>query len=430
MSVRIMAGDCMEQMRLLEANSIDAVVTDPPYGIGFMGKAWDGKDIERVMATKTRKGTVRPDGWERHDGAAFAAGTYDLTPKGMLAFQLWTQQWAHEALRVLKPGGHLLSFSSPRTYHRMVVGIEDAGFEIRDQIMWVFGSGFPKSLNVGKALPEWDGWGTALKPAHEPIVLARKPLEGTVAENVLKHGTGGLHVDGCRVETSEGVPIFDKVNKRRGNTFDVGSNRTGKVTTQGRWPANLIHDGSDEVVGVFPNASGQQGEVSGDEPSSTGLTGVYGLRGRVASGPVRIDTGQSAARFFYCAKASKADRDEGCQALPEVAAADRVEREAGSAGMDNPRAGAGRTSAGRNAHPTVKPTDLMRYLVRLVTPPCGMVLDPFMGSGSTGKACVLEGMSFIGMEREASYLPIAEARIAYATVLHAEETAQGELFAA
>jgi site-specific DNA-methyltransferase (adenine-specific) len=300
--VEIVNGDSLLVLQLLDDNSVDAIVTDPPYGLSFMGKKWD----------------------------------YDVPSE-----ELWRQ-----CFRVLKAGGHLLCFAGTRTQHRMAVRIEDAGFEIRDMIAWVYGSGFPKSLDVSKAIDKaaghwrgkagevvsdngamsggnyertpkgdpitaaavaWQGWGTALKPALEPITVARKPLIGTVAENALQHGTGAINVDGCRVGE--------------------------------RWPANFIHDGSEQV---------------------TDLLG-------------------SAARFFYCAKASKRDRDEG------------------------------------NHHPTVKPTDLMRYLCRLVTPPDGIVLDPFMGSGSTGKAAALEGFSFIGIEREAEYVAIAQARINHVT---------------
>lgn len=473
--MKLLLGDCLEQMKTLEADSIDAVVTDPPYGISFMGKAWDGKDIQAVMQRKMRKGTARPDGWERHDGQAFAAGTYDLSSKGLLAFQLWTEEWAAESLRVLKPGGHLLSFASPRTYHRMATGIEDAGFEIRDQIMWVFGSGFPKSLNVGKAIDglvganrkaatktvsadlfapgreitdskdwvtgggnslkmrigerkvvaqvrtlaasaaakQWDGYGTALKPAHEPIVLARKPLEGTVAENVLKHGVGGLNVDGCRVGT-EGA----RNNGRKADSAIYGKmGPTEKINYgMGRWPANLIHDGSDEVLEAFP-------QTESGQPCGIKAGGKLNCYGEWAGGiPVTGfgDSG-SAARFFYCAKASKADRDEGCDGLTESTAAERVDRAEGSAGMDSPRAGAGRPAGARNSHPTVKPTELMRYLCRLITPPGGTVLDPFMGSGSTGKAAVLEGFGFVGIERDPGYMKIAEARVAVAPALRAEE---------
>lgn len=303
---------------------------------GFMGNKWDGSKV-----------------------------AYDVA--------LWK-----EMLRVLKPGGHLLSFGGSRTYHRMASAVEDAGFEIRDQIMWVYGSGFPKSLNG-----HWGG--TALKPAHEPLVLARKPLIGTVAANVLAHGTGGLNIDGCRVgnDVRYNAPAGNANNPHTatgpGNPggFGMKPDSPERLVT-GRWPANLIHDGSDEVVSCFPDAKGQQGALTGDEPSSKTANTFGEFAGRTPSAP-RNDTG-SAARFFYAAKASKKDRDDG------------------------------------NAHPTVKPTDLMAYLCRLVTPAGGVVLDPFMGSGSTGKAAIREGFRFIGAEREAAYYAIAEARLKAAAV--------------
>jgi DNA modification methylase len=425
--VTVLNMDCIEGMRLFPDAFFDSIVTDPPYELGFMGKTWDATGI-----------------------------AYSV--------EMW-----REALRVLKPGGHLLAFSGSRTYHRMVCAIEDAGFEIRDQIMWVYGSGFPKSLDVSKAIdkartedrepvrvicravraamesrgmksgnlvsafgdcdprlidhwaardtdsqpslpkpeqwsvlrelfPEllmhdadvarlngrkgthgeawqtaevvgerttgigtgkgstafigdgemalkapatdaarqWQGWGTALKPAHEPIVVARKPLIGTVAANVLAHGTGAINVDGCRVDGGTRPHRLNNGERDEKGFGNKGSGIAAGDTTLGRWPANLIHDGSDEVLAAFP---------------------------------------QDAGRFFYCAKASKADRGEG------------------------------------NTHPTVKPTDLMRYLCRLVTPPGGTVLDPFTGSGSTGKAARLEGFGFIGFELSAEYAAIATARI-------------------
>jgi DNA modification methylase len=332
-------GDCLEVLRSMPDCSVDSIVTDPPYGLSFMGKKWD----------------------------------YDVP-----SVDVWV-----ECLRVLKPGGHLLAFAGTRTQHRMAVRIEDAGFEIRDMIAWVYGSGFPKSLDVSKAIdkaagaerevvgkhkapaksiytqtevslsPEvyitapstdaakqWQGWGTALKPALEPITVARKPLIGTVAENVLQNGTGAINVDGGRVEG-------------------------------GRWPANFIHDGSEEVVGLFPQSNGGAFPKKSNIPTGKHYDGGWGA----VDNKERTEMGSgSAARFFYCAKASKADR-------------------------------------GENHHPTVKPTDLMRYLCRLVTPPNGIVLDPFNGSGSTGCAAVLEGFQYIGIEREAEYIAISEKRI-------------------
>jgi DNA modification methylase len=457
---KVLEGDCLDVMRGMEDNSVDSIVTDPPYGLSFMGKKWD----------------------------------YDVP-----SVEIWA-----ECLRVLKPGGHLLAFAGTRTQHRMAVRIEDAGFEIRDMIAWVYGSGFPKSLDVSKAIdknngevgrlwkftaymrttgltakqlneatgtfmgshyltdkaqpaiptPElwqvirplsgdvpgwvdelvariaaerevvgrsengiaggtgkhagqsdaygfdaefdittpatpaaqqWEGWGTALKPALEPITVARKPLEGTVAENVLRHGTGAINVDGCRVGANDGENRARP--PRTPNTILGGGKGTNLTSSEhndaGRWPANLIHDGSDEVVGLLGEA----------------------------------------ARFFYCAKASKADRDDGCKGLEErVAAVGNVDE---SSGRDSTKPGnqygkgsRNRVEFGlpptiprRNHHPTVKPTDLMRYLCRLVTPPGGLVLDPFTGSGSTGRGAVLEGFSFIGIEMDPEFVAIAKARI-------------------
>lgn len=447
--VKLIHGDCLEVLKGMPDNSVDSIVTDPPYGLSFMGKKWDYDVPEQAV-------------WE-------------------------------ECLRVLKPGGHLLAFAGTRTQHRMAVRIEDAGFEVRDMIAWVYGSGFPKSMDVSKAIdkangetrrerrlrftewmrstgltsaeinritdtnmgghyttaasqpaiatrnhfeklrphfgvdvPEWveqmvdertvesenfkrrevvgkktsgianheegprhtigasksievnittaytdaarqwEGWGTALKPALEPITVARKPFKGTVADNVLEWGTGAINVDGCRItdgtETGGEKPPYVPNNKNL--VYGAGAGGGDWENTKGRWPANLIHDGSDEP---------------------TELLGA-------------------AARFFYCAKASKKDRDEGLDCFDaKYAPRDN--------GFSNKISGSNLPRA--NIHPTVKPTDLMAYLCRLVTPPGGVVLDPFMGSGSTGKAAVREGFRFIGIEMDSEYLAIAEARIAH-----------------
>lgn len=332
----IIKSDALVALREMASCSIDAVVTDPPYGLRFMGQRWD----------------------------------YDVP-----AVAVWA-----ECLRVLKPGGHLLAFAGTRTQHRMAVRIEDAGFEIRDMIAWVYGSGFPKSHNLEG---DRQGWGTALKPALEPITMARKPLTGTVAANVLAHGTGALNIDGCRVPTDETIQATRDIALGSSTSGVYGAATVPGVYEQqpaGRWPANLIHDGSDEVLVGFP----QTGTSSGG-----GLKNADKFGGGWAS-PAQStigfgDTG-SAARFFYCPKASAEDRTAG------------------------------------NTHPTVKPSDLMAYLVRLVTPPDGIVLDPFMGSGSTGVACMREGMRFVGIERDTDadgtslgYLAIAQARIAQAS---------------
>lgn len=335
------------------------------------------------------------------------------------ASQIFHYRWARQALRVLKPGGHVVAFSGTRTYHRLAAAIEDAGFEIRDQLGWVYGSGFPKSHNQHG---DWEGWGTALKPAWEPICLARKPLCGTVASNLAQWGVGAINVDGCRVDAPDGVPQFLKQNLRPGSSFDVGSNRTGEISTIGRWPANIIHDGSDEVLAAFPDAPGQQRAVGPEHGAkdSVNCYGDFGARDHFAP---RIELNKSAARFFYCAKASRADRDPGLSHLPKKAGG----MVSNTSGQHITRRDEGYNPAPRaNTHPTVKPTTLMQWLCRLVTPPGGVILDPFMGSGSTGKAAVLEGFRFIGCEREDEYMPIAAARIAWAIGREDRDVTQDE----
>ena len=365
-------GNCLDILRTMPDASVDAVVTDPPYGLSFMGKRWD----------------------------------YDVP-----GVEIWEQ-----CLRVLKPGGYLLAFAGTRTQHRMAVRIEDAGFEIRDMIAWMYGSGFPKSHNVSKGFdreagilkPEfkgftvagsshnpnisktiptngyvpptpvtdeakqWQGWGTALKPAMEPITMARKPFKGTVADNVQMYGTGAINIDGCRISCNELRPkILSTASLPVKNALGVSLNgsKCDGVTDAPRWPANVMHDGCEDV-----------------------------LRGM-----------GEAARFFYTPKACKEDRDDGCEMM-------EARWKAGYSYTDT----AGNAADGmfkdretfkRNFHPTVKPTDLMGYLCRMVTPPGGIVLDPFTGSGSTGRGAVLEGFRFIGCEMDADYIEIAKARI-------------------
>ena len=359
-------ADCKDVLPLLK--DIDSCVTDPPYGLSFMGKQWD----------------------------------YDVP-----SVDIWMQ--VHDAL---KPGAHLLSFFGSRTYHRGSIPIEDAGFEIRDQIMWLYGSGFPKSHNIGKAVDKlqgnerevvgkgkpmsslgvlhddcwesdsnynetkgnsiYEGWGTALKPAHEPIVMARKPFKGTVAENVLEHGTGGINIDECRVEScGDHKRTFQPTN----NSRNIYGEQTGfqPSNKDGRYPANVMHDGSEEVLEIFPNTKGAIRNPTGKKI----LNDEKGWnQNNMIDKTVRgFNDEGTAARYFYCAKANKKDRDEG------------------------------------NKHPTVKPTELMRYLCRLVTPQGGIVLDPFMGSGSTGKAAVMSGFKFVGIEMDEEYFEIACTRI-------------------
>jgi len=380
----LLKGNCLELLAEMPDNSVDSIVTDPPYELGFMGKSWD------------------------NSGIAYSV-------------ELWSQ-----ALRVLKPGGHLLAFGGSRTYHRLASAVEDAGFEIRDQIMYLYGSGFPKSLDVSKAIDkaagaerevvghnhyanrrpnavssevmetglginhditspatleaqQWQGWGTALKPAHEPIVVARKPLIGTVATNVLTYGTGALNIDGSRVGTGTGETKTVQYPDIRGNNYNNAEGTVEYIVTdQGRWPANVIHDGSEEVLEGFPSV--KTGSIKPHQQNSE--SDSFGLKGKFITGSHLGDSG-SAARFFYCAKASKSERNAGLEGLP-------------------------------NFHPTVKPIALMRYLVKLVTPPNGTVLDPFLGSGTTAVAAILEGFNWMGCEMTEDYWPIIEARVAWA----------------
>lgn len=287
---------------------------------------------------------------------------------GVPTVEIWK-----ECLRVLKPGGHLLAFAGTRTQHRMAVNIEDAGFEIRDMIAWVYGQGFPKSKNIE------GGWGTALKPALEPITVARRPLIGTVVANVATHGVGALNIDGCRVEPTgeskvrEGEASQARRYAEKGATNFAATPGMRGGSTLGRWPANIVHDGSDDVLADFPDAPGQQGDLKGHSKGRLSKT-CYGDMKAARNHEARGDSG-CAARFFYCAKASRKERGEG------------------------------------NIHPTVKPVELMRWLVRLVTPQGGLVLDPFMGSGTTGVAAMLEGFQFMGMDLSQEYLEIARSRL-------------------
>ena len=381
--INLLHGDCLEQMKTLDDNSVDSIVSDPPYGISFMAKKWD----------------------------------YDVP-----SVEVWK-----EAMRVLKPGGHALIACGTRTQHRMVVNIEDAGFEIRDVVSWIYGSGFPKSLNISKAIDkaagaerevvgekvtgnartddgwaggqkmvditapatdeakQWDGWGSALKPSVEFFTLCRKPLsEKTIAKNVLKWGTGGINIDGCRVEAGgdnlNGGAYGDNKRQRDeySSTDSEGSTPLSRLNRGngefkqpvGRFPSNLIHDGSQQVLELFPETNKA-----------------------------------SAARFFYCPKASKKDRDEGLEGEEKECG---VKNDSGRGFSEgNPY----KKVLKKNTHPTVKPTALMAYLCRLITPTGGVVLDPYMGSGSTGKAAVREGFSFVGCELDKGYYEIAKARV-------------------
>ena len=419
--MRVINGDCLDKLKEIESNSVDSIVTDPPYGLKFMSKHWD----------------------------------YDVP-----TVDLW-----REALRVLKPGGHLLAFGGTRTYHRLVVNIEDAGFEIRDQIQWIYGSGFPKSMDVSKAIDKaagvereivgvkayagghvqnsttsmvgdnygrgeksdadqrsitapatdaakaWQGWGTALKPANEPICLARKPLEKklTVADNVQKHGTGALNIDASRIEA--GPEITERSSKGGNKNKSNAMNDLGEVTyvgnTLGRWPANVLFD--EDAAAVLDAQSGtlKSGKLSGNEPSKNtkNVFGEFAQRSQTTHG----DSG-GASRFFYVAKASKKERNAGLEGMPAKKSGVKNDSGRGFSESDPYK-----EVLNENHHPTVKPIKLMQHLVTMVTPPGGTVLDPFMGSGSTGVAAKSLGFDFIGIEREAEYVNIAEARLANAS---------------
>ena len=425
-SVTLYHGDCLDILRTLPDASVDSVVTDPPYGLEFMGKEWDGADGFRRSLNPNDAGRDSAFGRESRTSPEYRAGS---------TFQQWCEEWARECLRVLKPGGHLLAFGGTRTWHRLACAVEDVGFEVRDSIAWLYGSGFPKSLDVSKAIdkaagaereivgqyasPEgtsgcsnhidrigtstrigglpditapatpdaerWQGFGTALKPAFEPVVVARKPLIGTVAGNVLAHGTGALNIDGCRIGTEPaftarrgGVSIGGLMNDTEGERITSGG--------AGRWPANVVLDESqadalDRQSGTSQSRIGKpRGAANGEGWGMTTTGAEYDDRG-------------GASRFFYVAKAPKRERP--------------------------------RTDDG-TAHPTVKPLALMRWLVRLVTPPGGVVLEPFAGSGTTVEACILERFRCVAIEREADYLPLIEARIA--RQLDAKEQAEPDLF--
>ena len=536
MTHTIHVGDCLEWLRSLPDNSVDSVVTDPPYGLG---REPDAREVLRAWL----------------DGEEYKPGGSGFMGRAWDAFVPSPPVWA-ECLRVLKPGGHLLAFAGTRTYDWIVMGVRLAGFEVRDMVGYLYGTGFPKSLDVSKAIDkqrhdraeihqvtewiraardaagvtnrqiddafgfhgmaghwtssgsqaaiptleqiprllavlgltlddapdtvrdliwtlngrkgqpgaawfdrevigtapsslggtvaagdrdpdyiakhrnhhfnitapateaarQWAGWGTALKPSIEPVVMARKPLAGTVAANVLEWGTGGINVDGCRIAAE---PWTRPGSNAVGGVYGDFGNDTGRTgSPSGRWPANIIHDGSPEVLAVFPQQKSggfSQGMIQHSRACNV-AKGAEAERVRDARAP---DSG-SAARFYYCAKASRAEREHGLDALPRgIVDPTRAED---SAGRDNPRAGAGRSGSGRaNIHPTVKPVDLMRYLLRLVTPPGGLTIDPYAGSGTTGVAAVHEGFRFAGCELETPHALIAVTRIAQAVTDEREE---------
>ncbi len=367
--------DCLEGMKLLDDNSVDSIVTDPPYELGFMGKKWDSTGI-----------------------------AYNI--------ELWK-----ECLRVLKPGGHLLAFGGTRTYHRMTCAIEDAGFEIRDCIQWLYGCGFPKSHNISKAIDkkfgakiakQWAGWGTALKPANEPIVLARKPIsEKTIAENVMKWGTGGLNIDGCRIKYRSEKDFESAKGGDSGSTkcniFSAnGKKQSEKITPLGRFPANVILD--EEAGKLLDEQSGiSKGSSKPRKNKGTGNICYGDYKTIITQNDTWGDSG-GASRFFYCAKASKKERNMGLEDVEPTTVDDGRNKP-----IDNPFL-RGKTPR-QNTHPTVKPVKLMEYLITLITPPNGIVLDPFIGSGTTGIAAVNLGFNYIGFELDKTYYNIAIKRI-------------------
>lgn len=410
-SVTLWHGDCLDVLRTLPDCSVDSVVTDPPYALEFMGKAWDrpwavtpgasvgyeGRDDLRLPQHRdSRNANCRACGGRQRGARRCDCQTpeWDRSPaQDMRDFQSWCDLWAPDLLRVLKPGGHLVAFGSPRTYHRMTCAIEDAGFEIRDSLMWLHGQGFPKSHSVEKATGDaaWAGIGTALKPAYEPIVLARKPLAGTVAANVQVWGVGGLNIDATRVGMGD---EYDPAKVQRqqstgdgslGRAFGAGGLVGTEIPTynaKGRWPANVILD--DTAAAMLDQQSGERpgGNDPGSQRKSPKFTGATYANGKEYDGtpdtpPRPMGDFGGASRFFYT---SKADRHE----RPRV---DGV------------------------SHPTVKSVDLMAWLVRLITPRGGIVLDPFAGSGTTGEAATVEGCKAILIERETDYLPLIVQRL-------------------
>lgn len=481
---KVFAGSCLDRLRELPDESVDAVVTDPPYGLSNTDP---GHVSDALVRWVSGERDFIPE------GKGFMGKAWD-------AFVPPPAVW-DECLRVLKPGGHVLAFAGSRTFDLMALSIRLAGFEIRDSVAWLYGSGFPKSLDVSKAIDKaagaerevigsklgqpgysmtdgkgglygggfgangtgegecsvtapataeaqkWQGWGTALKPAFEPVVVARKPLIGTVAENVLAHGTGGLNIDGTRLPTTDKISVdsysgrnkfllggLESVDELRLYAEEDKKTPTGEAAKKmlvryeawlastppqptGRWPSNVMLD--EFTAGLVDEQSGVSKSIPSPRKEETHSEDIYGKGLGNWSGSTHSDSG-GASRFFYVAKASKRDRNEGLDELPEVRHSDR-EKDDGVGG-DNPR---NRSNGARqNFHPTVKPTDLMRQLVRLVTPPGGIVLDPFTGSGSTGKAAILEGFEFIGVELTDEYLPIIEGRLSHAVTQRAETEAE------
>ena len=397
-------GDCIEEMQKLidDGVQVDSVVTDPPY------------HLTSIVDRFGKKGSAKPkdkDGLYNRIDKGFMGQEWD---GGDIAFQQETWELAY---KLLKPGGHLLAFSASRNYHRMAVAIEDAGFDIRDQIIWLYGSGFPKSHNIGKDIDkkqgnsEWEGWGTALKPAHEPIVMARKSIsEKSIADNVLKYRTGAINIDECRVEGNDAKypdsnPDFKDIGRQSKEAIGIDKLSFGQTENakrkraegipKGRFPSNVMHDGSDVVQDIFPDT--KAGSYKGDGSKSGG---IWNKSTGKPAGREYGDEG-SAARYFYCPKVSRTERDKGLSGKKDGKPVRW--NKAGEWTND--------TTPAKNSHPTVKPVELMKYLCRMVTPKGGTVLDIFMGSGSTGMAAKDEGFDFIGIEKDKEYFQIAEQRI-------------------
>lgn len=420
----IMHGNLFDVLPTIEAESVDACVTDPPYGIGFMGRQWDtfkpGVAETRIVENKAiQSDNPNLRGRKRGPASSPSAVEYNRSLEGQREFQAWSELWAREVFRVLKPGAYLLVCGAPRSYHRMASGLEDAGFEIRDCFCWLFGQGFPKSLNIG------DGRGTALKPAYEPIVLARKPFKGTLRENVSKHGTGAINIDACRIDSagthgsaqSAGSGAGYSAEKHNGPYRKYGKGISGIVSpphTLGRWPANVLLD--EEAATMLDEQSGELTSGAGDKGNKQIGSQGYGSNSRSWNSEEYAINSGGASRFFYTAKPSREERDAGIYDLEPKETIRYSEQGQGPIPQQTPR----KPVAQRNHHPTVKPVELMRWLVKLVTPPNGKVLDPFAGSGTTGMACAYEFREFIGIEREAEYVEIAKRRIAACAPLFTE----------
>ena len=399
---KLICGDSTNELKKLEENSVDAIITDPPYGLTSITKRF-GK--ENSAAAKYGK-----DGSFSRLSKGFMGKLWDGT-----GIEYNVEFWKL-CLKVLKPGGYLLAFGGTRTFHRIACAIEDAGFEVRDTLMWLFGTGFPKSHNIA----EFKGYGTALKPAYEPIIMARKPIENTVAENMLKYGVGGLNIEECRIESETITSHNAPKGTFAGGEPNRGSDTSSYKSYEGRFPANVITDGSDEVKANMPNTKSSGGNLSTyDFKDSEKGNLSFGQNNKILQ---RLETDYiapndegSACRYYYCAKASKKDRDEGLEDFEERQVSDGGNRK----NTETARMFGGNSALRHNSHPCVKPTELMQYLIRLVAPNGATILDPFNGSGSTGKAVAYENLErnanykYIGIDLSQEYIDISTVRINY-----------------